>query len=77
MKQLLLVPVLLGALAMPALAEETVSTAPNKVTITPAPGTAESSAAATVTTAPDAGLKQSKVKGGHSCGGSRSTALIN
>jgi len=77
MKQLLLVPVLLGALALPALANETATTAPSKVTITPAPGTADSSAAATVTTAPETALKQSKVKGGHGCGGSRSTALIN
>ena len=78
MKQLLLVPVLLGALALPAMANETATaTTPNKVTITPATGATGSSAAATVTTAPEAALKQSKVKGGHGCGGSKTTALIN
>lgn len=79
MKKLALIPVLLAGLAAPALASETTttSTAPNKVTLQPAPGATEASAAATVTTEQDAALKRSKVKGGHSCGGSRSTALIN
>jgi hypothetical protein len=79
MKQLLLVPVLLGALALPAMANDTATApaTPNKVAITPAPGTAESSAAATVTTTPETALKQSKAKGGHGCGGSKTTAYIN
>lgn len=79
-KKLALIPVLLAGLAAPALANDTATapaTAPSKVTLQPAPGATEASAAATVTSEQDAALKRSKVKGGHSCGGSRSTALIN
>ena len=81
MKKLALIPVLLAGLAAPALASDTTTApaaaAPRKVTLQPAPGAAQSSAAATVTTSPETALKRSKVKGGHSCGGSKSTALIN
>ena len=78
-KKLALVPVLLAGLAAPALASDTTasSTAPNKVTLQPVAGATEASAAATVTTEQDAALKRSKVKGGHSCGGSKTTAYIN
>ncbi|MEE4235187.1 MAG: hypothetical protein V2I51_00555 [Anderseniella sp.] len=78
-KKLALIPVLLAGLAAPALASETTTTttAPNKVTLQPAPGVTESSAAATVTTEQDAALKRSKAKGGHSCGGAKTTAYIN
>jgi hypothetical protein len=79
-KKLALIPVLLAGLAAPALASETTTattTAPEKVTLQPVPGAAEVSAAATVTTTPETALKQSKAKGGHGCGGSKTTALIN
>lgn len=75
MKKLFLVPAFLAALALPALAGG--SATPNKVTITPLPATDTATAAATVTTAPDTALKQSKVKGGHGCGGAKTTAYIN
>jgi hypothetical protein len=88
MKQLLLVPVLLGTLALPGLADSTATApaAPNKVTITPAPGSTEANAVATVTTEPAAGPQQSRTapdlsaigEGGRGCHGSRKTqALIN
>ncbi len=88
MKQLFLVPVLLGVLALPAMSNDTATApaAPNKVNITPAPGNTEATAAATVTTEPATGLEQSKAApdlsaiggGGHGCHGSRKTqALIN
>ena len=78
MKKLLLVPVLLSGLALPAMAgETTTATTPNKVTLTPAPGAVTESAGATVATSPDTALKQSKAKGGHGCGGAKTTAYIN
>lgn len=90
MKKLALVPVLLAGLAMPALANDTTATsaetgAPAKVTITPAPGTTEASAAATVVTSPEPEQsvmsKATKAYGswgeGRGCSSRKTQALIN
>lgn len=88
MKPLVLLPVLMAGLALPAAAggtsPEPVSPgAPAKVEITPAPGAANATAAATVTTE---GAKSkvdhsivdySDLGGGHGCGRSKTQALIN
>ena len=88
MKPLVLLPVLMAGLALPAAAggpspEPGNTGAAAKVEISPAPGAAKATAAATVTTE---GAKSkvdhsivdySDLGGGHGCGRSKTQALIN
>jgi hypothetical protein len=87
MKSLVLLPVLMAGLALPAAAggtsPEPGNQAPAKVEITPAPGAAQATAAATVTTetskskADQSIVDYSDLGGGRGCGHSKTQALIN
>jgi hypothetical protein len=88
MKSLVLLPVLMAGLALPAAAGGTSpepgnTGAPAKVEITPAPGAAKATAAATVTTETSKSkmdqsiVDYSDLGGGRGCGHSKTQALIN